>query len=323
MPLENPFRTPGLVKRLAPFAAGSLGLVVVTVVDGRRSTAMVQLALLAASFGSIPLLRALSPPSPLDRLPPFVGIMAVAISQSVDPSPRADTVFLLWTLLPLTWLALYHPTVDVAVGLVAVFALAFSPLLFGEQVDLLVQLLALVVWPAVVWTLHKVVRSNHVTLAELDHLATTDPLTAVSNRRRWAEEFDREISRAQRTGSPLSIAMLDLDLFKRFNDLNGHAAGDDLLVGAAQAWSGILRPTDLLARRGGEEFGVILPGCDLEGARVIAERLREAVPGAQTCSIGVAVWDRTEPATDLEGRADAALYLAKENGRDLVVVLGD
>lgn len=318
----DPFRAVGLMQRLAPFAAASLALVIVTVIDGRRSTALMQLALLAASFGSIALVRALPSRGLLDRLPPLVGITLVAISQWVDPSPHADTVYLLWTLVPLTWMALYHPTGDLVVGLMMVFAFAFTPAP-GDRIDLLVELLALAVWPAVIWTLHRVVQINRSTVTELGHLAGTDPLTSVSNRRRWAEEFERELSRARRNGSPLSIAMLDLDFFKAFNDNNGHAAGDDLLVGAAQAWAGILRPTDLLARRGGEEFGVILPGCDLEGARVIAERLREAVPGAQTCSIGVAVWDRTEPASDLEGRADEALYLAKENGRDLVVVLGD
>lgn len=118
----------------------------------------------------------------------------------------------------------------------------------------------------------------------------------------------------------MSIAMMDLDHFKSFNDAFGHQAGDRLLVNAARRWTAELRPMDTIARYGGEEFLVLLPGCDIVTATIAADRLRAAVPDGQTCSAGVARWDGSEPASPLIARADAALYAAKAAGRDITVV---
>jgi diguanylate cyclase (GGDEF)-like protein/PAS domain S-box-containing protein len=156
-------------------------------------------------------------------------------------------------------------------------------------------------------------------LARLDAQARTDQLTGLANRRTWDHELPRELARSRRTGEPLSLALLDLDRFKAYNDTHGHPAGDRLLRGAAAAWGERLRATDVLARYGGEEFAVLLPACDAASAEAVAEKLREAVPGAETCSIGVATWDGGESAEALVARADAALYAAKGAGRDRVV----
>ena len=156
-------------------------------------------------------------------------------------------------------------------------------------------------------------------VARLDAQARTDQLTGLANRRTWDHELPRELSRAKRTGEPLSLAILDLDRFKSYNDAHGHPAGDRLLRSAAAAWSERLRATDVLARYGGEEFAVLLPGCDAASAALLAECLRDAVPGEETCSIGVATWDGDEGADALLARADAALYSAKGAGRDRVV----
>jgi diguanylate cyclase (GGDEF)-like protein len=156
-------------------------------------------------------------------------------------------------------------------------------------------------------------------LARLDAQARTDQLTGVANRRTWDHELPRELARARRTGEPLSLAIMDLDRFKNYNDTYGHPAGDRLLRGAAAAWSERLRTTDVLARYGGEEFAVLLPACDSSSAEAVAEHLRTAVPGGETCSIGVATWDGEESADALVARADAALYAAKDRGRDRVV----
>jgi diguanylate cyclase (GGDEF)-like protein len=112
------------------------------------------------------------------------------------------------------------------------------------------------------------------------------------------------------------VALLDLDHFKRVNDTLGHAGGDELLAATGVAWRGVLRDVDLLARWGGEEFAVALPACDLDDALEVVGRLRAAVPGDHTTSAGVALWDGMESADALLGRADAALYRAKANGRD-------
>jgi diguanylate cyclase (GGDEF)-like protein len=110
--------------------------------------------------------------------------------------------------------------------------------------------------------------------------------------------------------------MLDVDHFKRFNDVCGHPAGDRFLRGAAEAWRCALRASDFLSRYGGEEFVVLLPDCDTGAALEIAERVRAATPLEQTCSAGIATWTGDESQEVLIQRADDALYQAKAEGRD-------
>jgi diguanylate cyclase (GGDEF)-like protein/PAS domain S-box-containing protein len=157
-------------------------------------------------------------------------------------------------------------------------------------------------------------------LDRLERMAHTDDLTGLINRRAWDLELEREVGRARRNDDPLAVAMLDLDRFKAYNDRHGHQAGDRVLREAASAWRAVLRDTDLLARYGGEEFAVALPGCDLERAGHLVNRLREVTPAGPSCSAGLAAWDGVESADELLGRADDALYEAKQTGRDRVVI---
>ena len=167
-------------------------------------------------------------------------------------------------------------------------------------------------------------------------IATTDALTNLSNRRAFEERLAQEYLRSIRTESPISLLMLDADYFKRFNDHYGHPAGDRALQAiAACIASNVLRPGDIGARYGGEEFIVLLPDTDLMGALVVAERIRVAVtdkaikhtgnpPGWVTVSIGVAVaypMVGDDPA-ELVSLADAALYEAKDSGRNRISGLG-
>lgn len=149
-------------------------------------------------------------------------------------------------------------------------------------------------------------------LGRLTESALTDELTGLPNRRAWDERLEQAI------GEPGSIcvAILDLDHFKSYNDDHGHQAGDRFLKEAAAAWRAQLRPGDTLARYGGEEFVVLLREDDLDTARDIVDRLRFVTPRGQTCSAGVARRVGDEPAADLLGRADHALYEAKRAGRD-------
>jgi diguanylate cyclase (GGDEF)-like protein len=156
-------------------------------------------------------------------------------------------------------------------------------------------------------------------VSRLEGLARTDPLTGIPNRRVWDEEVPNELERARRSGSPLCVAMLDLDHFKLFNDHNGHQAGDRVLKEVAAAWRGAVRTTDLLARYGGEEFGLLLPACSVGDAVDVVKRVRAATPAEVTVSIGLASWDFHESAADLVRRADEALYHAKAGGRDRYV----
>jgi diguanylate cyclase (GGDEF)-like protein len=161
------------------------------------------------------------------------------------------------------------------------------------------------------------VERRRATEQDLRELCERDPLTGVLNRRAW----DQALASALRRGSgPLYVALIDLDDFKGYNDRNGHPAGDDLLRRAAGSWRGAMRSGDVLARYGGEEFAVLLAGCQADTAIEIAERLRVATIEEQRVSIGIARWDGTETADRLVDRADNALYAAKRNGRNRVML---
>jgi diguanylate cyclase (GGDEF)-like protein len=150
-------------------------------------------------------------------------------------------------------------------------------------------------------------------------LAGTDPLTGLPNRRAWDAELDHVFARARcDPGLPVTVAIVDLDRFKAYNDTHGHDGGDDFLVAAARAWQRAL-PGVFVARWGGEEFTVLLPGLDPDAAVAALRAVHEAVPHGQTCSIGVATWDGAEVPPAVLARADAALYRAKRTGRDRTV----
>jgi len=148
-------------------------------------------------------------------------------------------------------------------------------------------------------------------VGELSRLARTDPLTGLANRRGWDEQLDRELAQAKRSGRPVSVALLDLDDFKGFNDGHGHQAGDRLLVAAAAAWQGQLRDGDVLCRWGGDEFAALLPDCPEGAAHEIIARVTPTTPSLQSCAAGIAAWDGAETSDQLVGRADAELLKRK------------
>lgn len=160
-----------------------------------------------------------------------------------------------------------------------------------------------------------------VQAVQLAALARVDGLTGIPNRRTWDHELSRACTTARLDGSPLTVALLDLDRFKRFNDRHGHQAGDRLLRDAAGAWSEVLTGSGgLIARYGGEEFAVLLPGVDTATALPLLRRLRAVTPAAQSFSAGVAAWDPSTDPSRAIGAADDALYEAKRRGRDRLVV---
>lgn len=165
----------------------------------------------------------------------------------------------------------------------------------------------------------------------LKELSITDGLTGVYNQRHFYERLENEARRAARYGKPLSLIMADLDFFKRYNDGNGHLEGDNLLREIALTILRNVREQDIVSRYGGEEFAVIMPETDREGARATAERIRKAVfeqgfrfeerqpDGKLTISIGVGGYsDKTPEPKDMIREADTALYRAKELGRNRV-----
>lgn len=168
--------------------------------------------------------------------------------------------------------------------------------------------------------------------ARLEHLARTDALTGVHNRREFFDTLGLEFRRSSRYGRALSVLMIDIDLFKRVNDRHGHPAGDAVLAQTAAILESSLRESDVIARYGGEEFAVLLPETATGGAEHVAEKLRAAVEAQEftaktaagdaalriTVSIGVASMPDAgiRDAQSLVARADEALYAAKRGGRN-------
>ncbi len=227
---------------------------------------------------------------------------------------------------------LAHPGADRALArAVGAVSALWQPVLLGEDVP--VGVLS-VVWergvpepaPALSSLLrtfageaaHAVQRAE--LLERLARAAERDALTGLANRRRWDETAPREIARAQRTGAPLAFALVDLDRFKRYNDTFGHLEGDALLREFAAAAGACLREGDTLARWGGEEFALALPGCTAEEAVRVADRIRSVVPRGQSATVGVAAWTPGASAAEVLARADEALYRGKGGGRDATVL---
>ncbi|MDE8345301.1 MAG: sensor domain-containing diguanylate cyclase [Acidocella sp.] len=162
--------------------------------------------------------------------------------------------------------------------------------------------------------------------ARLGQQNLTDALTGVPNRRAYDQKLAEEISRTRRTGTALSLLIVDVDMFKQYNDTFGHPAGDTALQSVARVLLSSLRPYDFLARYGGEEFAIILPSTDIADALVVAERVRRLVADSEfphrkfTVSVGVARLAADGDHKALVQAADNGLYRAKTSGRNKVVV---
>lgn len=193
-----------------------------------------------------------------------------------------------------------------------------------------------VVIPAIVGTTVGLITMNMLfrlrdAIARIAELASTDALTGLQNRRSFADQAEPLLALARGRGVSVSLVLLDLDHFKQINDQHGHLVGDAVLVQAAQVCRESLRATDLAARYGGEEYVVLLPDCGSDAAAAIAENLRKRIEAARTVlsdggevrvtlSAGIATADRLEDLSlaYLLQRADAAMYRAKQSGRNRV-----
>lgn len=162
-------------------------------------------------------------------------------------------------------------------------------------------------------------------LQQMTHLSTfadlrTDPLTGAANRRTFDESLGTSLSQQARHGTPNSVAMLDVDFFKQINDLQGHLQGDRVLQNLVELLKREVRECDLLARYGGDEFAILMPHTELSAACIVTERIRASVQRklSITVSIGLATSAPGDTPVSFLGRADAALYLAKNAGRNCV-----
>jgi diguanylate cyclase (GGDEF)-like protein len=173
----------------------------------------------------------------------------------------------------------------------------------------------------------KTIDHLHQQADRLIDLAQTDPLTNLANRRYFIELMEREFTRARRYRRPLTLIFLDFDGFKELNDRHGHLFGDEVLRGATRSLTAVLRATDLLARMGGDEFAVLLPETNMEGAQNVAHKLRRAliaygqqlspvVPTLTFCGGVSHLRESDTSIDDMLARADNAQYMAKESGKD-------
>lgn len=169
----------------------------------------------------------------------------------------------------------------------------------------------------------------HETLEAVRTESMTDALTGIANRKRFDKTLEKEVEDAKESGETLCLILGDIDHFKKFNDTFGHQTGDQVLRLVAFSMRENVKGRDLAARYGGEEFAVILPQTKIEAAMIVANQMREAIMakelvkkstgeslGTITMSFGIAKYRPGEPLTDLIGRADAALYSAKNAGRN-------
>jgi diguanylate cyclase (GGDEF)-like protein len=253
----------------------------------------------------------------IPRLMPFVFFVVIGLLR--DSGGGSSSGFEPLVLFPVLWLAQYERgsqwwiVATICAGLTTVLPLIVVGAPRYESGDWR-RSLFLVVFAGILGM--TVRRWRHA-----QDVATTDRLTGVPNRRMWDEQLPRLIGLAKREAKPLSVAMVDIDWFKRYNDTFGHQAGDRLLANAARAWKRVLREGDLLARYGGEEFSIALYDCPTTEAREVLDRLRSLTPEGQTCSAGIATLRKDENWLQLVARADAALYEAKRE-RNRTVLSG-
>jgi len=323
----RPLEGEGVWLRLLPWvAAGVLAFALLPLLPGGVSEtanliagALVPVIVIAALV--VPWRRL---PAWMQAVPPLVPFVMVALIRSVEESTQV--AYTPVVLLPVFWFALYGTRGQLLVSVIAV-GLTLSvptPAVEGDNYPVTEPGAALL-WMTIAgitgFTISELVRQREKLEVSLELVARTDSLTGLPNRRAWDEALERELALADRTGAPICAALLDLDHFKEFNDLNGHQAGDEHLTATAQMWRERLRAADMIARYGGEEFAVLLTATAMPRAREVVESLRGSVPRTETVSAGIAEWDRSESGPELVSRADRALYEAKRTGRDRAVAM--
>jgi diguanylate cyclase (GGDEF)-like protein len=320
----RPLEGDGAELRLMPWVgAGLLAFVLLPFLPGGASVGnLVAAALLPISLAWAVLPRWERHPAWLQALPCMVPFVMIGLVRGFNESPIA--AYSPVVLLPVFWFALYGTRPQLLVSTIAVgitYAVP-SPALDASGYPA-TEAIAAVLWMVIAgisgFTISELVRQRELLSVRLELAARTDALTGLPNRRAWDEELEREILHAGRTETPLCVALLDLDHFKRYNDLYGHPAGDTHLKEVASLWRTHLRSADLIARYGGEEFTVLLTATDAAQAQHVIETLRGCVPREETVSAGVAQWDGSESGLELLSRADGALYQAKRTGRDRAI----
>ena len=315
-----------VARELAPFALATLVAFVLVPIGSapRWGEYAVALALMLAALAGTVLTRGLALPAVARLVLPVAFLAGAALLR--DSGGGTNTGVAILSMLPVFWVALHGTRLELAVMVFGVGAFFAVPIALAGApaypvAGLRTAALYMLVAGLIGETVQRLVAEVRTQAAVGQRQALTDALTGAGNRRAW----DQWLELAVRGGrdEPFAIGVLDLDHFKAFNDEHGHGAGDTLLIACADAWQAELRPGDQLARIGGEEFAVLLPGTTDEGALAVVRRLAGATPGGQTCSGGIAEWNGVEAPSALLRRADGALYAAKRAGRNRVEEAGE
>ncbi len=295
---------------------------------GDPSFAVLPALVAAAMAGALVLFGPRLPRAALAALGP-IGVALIAFSLTATPGAGDGAVLYVW---PVLWMTFFFGrrgaiAIIVCVGVAHALTLLLLPAASsyaGRWIDVMVSVSVVAV---VVMTL---VRKNDQLLQQLLDEARTDSLTGLLNRRGFDERALLELARAARSGRPTALAAFDADYFKRINDVWGHDVGDRVLQRIGRILAEQARTIDLVARLGGEEFAVLLPGCSSTDAEAFAERVRTAIAREDRSglprmrlSAGICAALAPESVETLLLRADAALYEAKRTGRDRTVVLRD
>lgn len=253
-------------------------------------------------------------PIVMNHVASIVGTGTIAAAQVLAGYPVAiATVGLLYVWVSV-FTAVFYSTRAAFVHVGVIIAAQISVLAYLRDPDLIAQ---------VIVTAATCVTATFIVswlIRDLRRQVTADPLTGMVNRRGLDIAFTKALAVCRRSGGPLVVAVVDLDGFKSVNDSHGHAEGDRVLVECARSWQNVLRPSDVLARTGGDEFMILMPNCHAEDAMRVATRVRQATPAGLDCSIGVVIVSDDDDRDAVMARADRAMYQAKQDLHQKIVV---
>jgi diguanylate cyclase (GGDEF)-like protein len=247
----------------------------------------------------------------------FGGLPGLTMLQAYSGGVGSEYAVLL--IMATIWFGILATELELRIGLGVIIACCYGPMLiFGSPaypVDWAQASVLALVTTAVTGSLSMMTRETGRLTKRLRHEAVHDQLTGLFNRRGWEYASTRDLARAARTGSTVTVVLLDLDHLKGINDELGHDAGDRILAESAQRLRDAFRGEDAIARVGGDEFAVLLVAMSPDDAFGAVERLRAATPAQASFSAGIAVSASGEDLDGLMRRADLALYEAKSAGR--------
>ncbi len=313
MDTSRPLARSGLMGRTAPFGLATclaFALVPIQPLGDHMVELLLAAVISVLIIGAVVLFPWDNHSSYLQAIPPLAFFAVIPFLRQAEGG--AGSGYGLLALLPILWLALYGTRFQLTLAIATLITVFAVPIvMLGEPRYPPTEWRRVLIWaslgPLIGFTVQRLVTEIRRLVARLNEVARLDALTGMPNRRAWDEELTRELSRAQRSGKPVSVAVLDLDNFMAFNDVNGHRAGDQFLKDVAAACDEQIKDIDLIARYGDDEFALLLTDCALDEAHAVVERVRRRALEDQTCSVGLACWDRSETAEELVTRANNML----------------